>query len=37
VHISVVLSLSAVGGILLLAILISVLTWPPRKKEPGSG
>jgi tellurite resistance protein TerC len=37
VHISVVLSLSAVGGILLLAILISVLTCPPRKKEPGSG
>jgi tellurite resistance protein TerC len=37
VHISVVLSLSAVGGILLLAILISVLTRPARKKEPGSG
>ena len=37
VHISVVLSLSAVGGILLLAILISVLTCPARKKEPGSG
>ena len=37
VHISVVLSLSTVGGILLLAILVSVLTGPPRKKEPGSG
>jgi tellurite resistance protein TerC len=37
VHISVVLSLSVVGGILLLAILISVLTGPPSKKEPGTG
>jgi tellurite resistance protein TerC len=37
VHISVVLSLSVVGGILLLAMLISVFTCPPRKKEPGTG
>jgi tellurite resistance protein TerC len=37
VHISVVLSLSVVGGILLLAMLISVLTCPPRKKEAGTG
>jgi tellurite resistance protein TerC len=37
VHISVVLSLSIVGGILLLAMLISILTGPPRKKEPGTG
>jgi tellurite resistance protein TerC len=37
-HISVVLSLSVVGGILLLAMLISVLTGPVRKKkEPGTG
>ena len=36
-HISVVLSLSMVGGILLLAMLISVLTCPPRKKESGTG
>jgi tellurite resistance protein TerC len=34
VHISVVVSLSVVGGILLLAMLISVLTCPPKKKEP---
>jgi tellurite resistance protein TerC len=38
VHISVVLSLSVVGGILLLAMLISVLTRPvKKKKEPGTG
>ncbi|HXH66028.1 MAG TPA: TerC family protein [Candidatus Limnocylindrales bacterium] len=37
VHISVVLSLSVVGGILLLAMLISVFTCPPRRKEPGTG
>jgi tellurite resistance protein TerC len=36
-HISVVISLSVVGGILLLAMLISVFTRPPRKKEPGTG
>ena len=36
-HISVVLSLSVVGGILLLAILISVLTFPGKKKEPRTG
>jgi tellurite resistance protein TerC len=36
-HISVVLSLSVVGGILLLAMLISVLTRPVKKKEPGTG
>lgn len=36
-HISVVMSLSVVGGILLLAMLISVLTCPPKKKEPGTG
>jgi tellurite resistance protein TerC len=36
-HISVVLSLSVVGGILLLAMLISILTGPPKKKEPGTG
>lgn len=37
VHISVVVSLSVVGGILLLAMLISVLTCPPKKKEPRAG
>src|SRR5246127_594265 len=37
IHISVVLSLSAVGGTLLLAMLISVLTGPAKKKEPGTG
>ena len=37
VHISVVLSLSVVGGILLLAMLISVFTRPPKKKEAGTG
>src|SRR6266481_209738 len=38
VHISVVLSLGAVGGTLLLAMLISVLTRPvKKKKEPGTG
>lgn len=37
VHISVVLSLSVVVGILLLAMLISVLAGPPRKKEPRTG
>jgi tellurite resistance protein TerC len=37
VHISVVLSLSVVGGILILAMLISVLTGPVKKKEPGTG
>jgi len=37
VHISVVLSLGVVGGILLLAMLVSVLTGPTKKKEPGSG
>ena len=36
-HISVVISLSLVGGILLLAMLISVFTRRPRKKEPGTG
>jgi len=36
-HISVLLSLSLVGGILFVAMLISVLTRPPKKKEPGSG
>jgi tellurite resistance protein TerC len=36
-HISVVLSLSVVGGILLLAMLISFLTGPPKKKKPGTG
>jgi tellurite resistance protein TerC len=36
-HISVVLSLSVVGGILLLAMLISVLTAPAKKKEPRTG
>jgi len=36
-HISVALSLSVVGGILLLAMLISVLTRPAKKKEPPSG
>ena len=36
-HIPVVLSLSVVGGILLLAMLISVLTCPAKKKEPGTG
>ena len=36
-HISVVLSLSVVGGILFLAMLISVLTCPPKKKEPRAG
>jgi len=36
-HISVVLSLGVVGGILLLAMLISVFTGPPRKKGPGTG
>jgi TerC family integral membrane protein len=36
-HISVVLSLCVVGGILLLAMLISVFTCPPRRKEPGTG
>jgi tellurite resistance protein TerC len=36
-HISVVLSLSVVGGILLLAMLISVLTGPPKKNEPRAG
>src|SRR5260221_14044603 len=35
-HISVILSLSVVGGILLLAMLISILAGPPRKKEPGT-
>jgi len=37
VHISVVVSLSVVGGILLLAMLISILTCPPKKKEPRAG
>lgn len=37
VHISVVLSLGVVGGILLLAMLISLFTGSPKKKEPGSG
>jgi tellurite resistance protein TerC len=37
VHISVVLSLSAVAGILLLAMLISFLTCPTKKKEPRAG
>jgi tellurite resistance protein TerC len=37
VHISVLLSLSVVGGILLLAMLISVLTFPAKKKEPRTG
>jgi tellurite resistance protein TerC len=37
VHISVVLSLSVVGGILLLAMLISVFTRPAKKKEPRAG
>lgn len=36
-HISVVLSLGVVGGILLLATLISVLTRPVKKKKSGSG
>jgi predicted tellurium resistance membrane protein TerC len=36
-HISVVLSLSVVAGILLLAMLISVLTCPTKKKEPRAG
>jgi tellurite resistance protein TerC len=36
-HISEVLSLSVVGGILLLAMLISVLTAPAKKKEPPAG
>jgi TerC family integral membrane protein len=36
-HISVVLSLCVVGGILLLAMLISVFTRPPEKNEPGAG
>jgi tellurite resistance protein TerC len=36
-HISVVLSLSIVGGILLLAILISFLTRLAKKKQPGTG
>jgi len=36
-HISVVLSLSVVGGILLLAVLISVFTRPTKKKDPGAG
>ncbi|HEV2101643.1 MAG TPA: TerC family protein [Candidatus Acidoferrum sp.] len=36
-HISVVLSLGVVGGLLLLAMLVSVLTCPPKKKEPGTG
>ncbi|HWY07090.1 MAG TPA: TerC family protein [Candidatus Acidoferrales bacterium] len=36
-HISVVLSLGVVGGILLLAMLISVLTRPVKKKEPRTG
>jgi tellurite resistance protein TerC len=36
-HVSVVLSLGVVGGILLLAMLISVLTCPVKKKEPGTG
>ncbi|HET7105508.1 MAG TPA: TerC family protein [Candidatus Acidoferrum sp.] len=36
-HISVVVSLSVVGGILLLAVLISVFTRPTNKKEPGAG
>jgi tellurite resistance protein TerC len=36
-HISVVLSLSLVGGILFVAMLISVLTRPPKKKDPRSG
>jgi tellurite resistance protein TerC len=37
VHISVVLSLSVVGGILLLAMLISILNGPPKKKQSGTG
>jgi len=37
VHTSVVLSLGVAGGILLLAMLISVLTGPTKKKEPGPG
>ncbi len=37
VHIPVLLSLSVVGGILLLAMLISVLTFPAKKKEPRTG
>jgi tellurite resistance protein TerC len=37
IHISVVLSLSVVGGILLLAMIISVLTGPAKKKKPGTG
>jgi tellurite resistance protein TerC len=38
VHISVVLSLGVVGGTLLLAMLISVLTRPvKKKKKPGTG
>jgi hypothetical protein len=37
VHISVMLSLSVVGGILLLAMLISVFTRPAKKKEPRAG
>ncbi len=36
-HISVVLSLSVVGGILLLAVLISAFTRPAKKKSPGTG
>jgi len=36
-HISVVLSLSVVGGILFVAMLISVLTRPAKKKEPPAG
>ena len=36
-HISVLLSLSVVGGILLLAVLISVLARPTKKKEPRAG
>src|ERR1700676_2750639 len=36
-HISVVLSLSVVGGILFVALLISVLTRPAKKKEPPAG
>src|SRR5271165_4646923 len=36
VHVSVAVSLSAVGGILLLAMLISVLAGPAKKKQPES-
>ena len=36
-HISVALSLGVVGGILLLAMLISVLTRPAKKKKPRAG